>query len=118
MGWSPRIPYTIGGSFFPERIQNSIAVIQTDHTPFDILGQRIETQQRLQRSQVDHDHTPFSAPYAETSFALQATASNRSNSGRQSSPATSPSLVSYSSPASSTSASGTPGRAASAMMRS
>lgn len=107
-----------GGSSFLERIQNPIAVIQTDHVPFDILGQRIEAQQRLQRSQVDHDHTPFSAPYAETFFVLQATASNRSNSGRQSSPATSPSLVSYSSPASSTSASGTPGRAASAMMRS
>lgn len=107
-----------GGSFFPERIQDSTAVIQTDHAPFDILGQRIEAQQRLQRSQVDHDHTPFSAPYAETSFILQATASNCSNSGRQSSPATSPSLVSYSFPASSTSTSGTPGRAASAMMRS
>ena len=116
MGWSPRIPYTIGGSFFPERIQDPIAVIQTDHTPFDILGQRIEAQQRLQRSQVDHDHTPFSAPYAETSFVLQATASNRSNSGRQSAPATSPSLVSYSSPALSASSSGTSGRAASAMM--
>ena len=108
----------IGGSFFPERIQDSIAAIQTDHAPFDILGQRIEAQQRLQRSQVDHDHTPFSAPYAETSFVLQTTASNRSNSGRQSSPATSPSAVSYSRSASSTSASGTPGRAASAMMRS
>ena len=108
----------IGGSFFPERIQDSIAVIQTDHVPFDILGQWIEAQQRLQRSQVNHDHTPFSAPYAETSFVLQATASNCSNSGRHSSPATSPSAVSYSRSASSTSASGTPGRAASAMMRS
>lgn len=108
----------IGGSFFPERIQDSIAVIQTDHVPFDILGQRIEAQQRLQRSQVDHDHTPFSAPYAETFFVLQATASNRSNSGRQSSPATSPSAVSHSSQALSASSSGTPGRAASAMMRS
>lgn len=108
----------IGGSFFTERIQDSIAVIQTDHAPFDILGQRIEAQQRLQRSQVDHDHTPFSAPYAEMSFVLQATASNCSNSGRQSSPATSPSLVSYSSPALSASSSGTSGRAASAMMRS
>ena len=29
MGWSPRIPYTIGGSFCPERIQDPIAVIQT-----------------------------------------------------------------------------------------
>lgn len=100
----------IGGSFFPERIQDPIAVIQTDHAPFDILGQRIEAQQRLQ--------TLFSAPYAETSFVLQATASNRSNSGLHSSPATSPSAVSYSRSASSTSASGTPGRAASAMMRS
>lgn len=108
----------IGGSFFPERIQDSIAVIQTDHVSFDILGQRVEAQQRLQRSQVDHDHTPFSAPYAETSFVLQATASNCSNSGRHSSPATSPSAVSHSRSASSTSASGTPGRAASAMMRS
>lgn len=118
MGWSPRILCTIGGSFFPERIQDSIAVIQTDHVPSDILGQRIEAQQRLQRSQVDHGQTPFSAPYAETSFVPQATASNRSNSGRHSSPATSPSAVSYSRSASSTSASGTPGRAASAMMRS
>lgn len=107
-----------GGSFCPERIQDSIAVIQTDHTPFDILGQRIKAQQRLQRSQIDHDHAPFSAPYAETSFVLHAAASNCSNSGLHSSPATSPSAVSYSSPASSTSASGTPGRAASVMMRS
>lgn len=108
----------IGGSFFPERIQDSIAVIQTDHAPFDILGQRIKAQQRLQRSQVDHDHTPFSAPYAETSFVLQATASNRSNSGRHSSPATSPTALSYSSQALSASSSGTPGRVASVMMRS
>lgn len=108
----------IGGSSFLERIQNPIAVIQMDHAPFDILGQWIEARQRLQRSQVDHDHTPFSALYAETPFVLQATASNRSNSGLHSSPATSPSLVSYSSPASSTSASGTPGWAASVMMRS
>lgn len=79
-----------GGSFCPERIQDSIAVIQTDHAPFDILGQRIEAQQRLQRSQVDYDHTPFSAPYAETSFVLQDTASSSSNSGLHSSPATSP----------------------------
>lgn len=107
-----------GGSFFPERIQDSIAVIQTDHVPFDILGQWIEAQQRLQRSQVDHDHTPFSAPYAETSFVLHATASNCSNSGRHSSPATSPTALSYSSQALSASSSGTPGRAASAMMRS
>lgn len=108
----------IGGSSFLERIQNPITVIQMDHAPFDILGQWIEAQQRLQRSQVDHDHTPFSAPYAETSFALQATASNCSNSGRHSSPATSPSAVSHSSQALSASSSGTPGRAASAMMRS
>lgn len=118
MGWSPRIPYTIGGSFCPERIQNPITVIQVDHTPFDILGQRIEAQQRLQRSQVDHDHTPFSAPYAETSFALQATASNCSNSGRHSSSATSPTALSYRSQTLSASSSGTPGWAASAMMRS
>ena len=108
----------IGGSFFPERIQDSIAVIQTDHVPFDILGQRIKAQQRLQRSQIDHDHTPFSAPYAETSFVLQATASNCSNSGHHSSLATSPTALSYSSQALSASSSGTPGRATSVMMRS